>query len=356
MRRTFLSRVFLGALGATFVAGCGHKPRPPVPVTPPNPKPAPVVPPHPPLPKSTPTVGPVAPTIAPPPEPVVVDEDVTPAGFLTQDQVVDSLLAMRSTGLIELPAADEAEAERVESVLNAGDFTKSLRPIRYDGLKHTGLSADGRVSRDLRHFDTPVRSQGSRGTCTAFGTTAALENLWNRKSEGKAVHLSPEHLWSCYGRPYTQGAIGCAQKIWVVPETVWPYGKRRVRVSPDQGVLNEPGWDSVDPTVAGVAQAVVDDRTAVVFAFDVSRSFVRAQSGVVNPFDRSVVGGHAVELVGVVKDARLEADFGGGYFIIKNSWGKTYGDKGSAYLPFKYCETHTCYEAFKPSFDELQTR
>lgn len=325
-----MKRVAALAVLGLFVA-CGSDNNPPAPVPPaPTPSPSPV----PPLPP---------------------DEDKTPEGFLSQNDVVTKILATK-TQFVELSPDDSQTKEHLEAVKNAGDFTKSMRPITYDaGDRVTGLASDGRVSRDLRKWDTGIRNQGSRGTCTAFGTTATLENVWNRKSEGKAQFLSPEHLWSCYGRPYTQGAINCSQKLFVTLESVWPYNTR-AKVTPQQGVLNEPGWEQVDTSVEAIAQAVVDERTSLVFAFDVSRSFVNAKQGIVNPSDRSVVGGHAVELVGVVRDERLKKDFGGGYFIIKNSWSATYGDKGYAYMPMSYCEKLSCYEAFKPLIEQLRIR
>ncbi|MCA9840151.1 MAG: C1 family peptidase [Trueperaceae bacterium] len=55
-------------------------------------------------------------------------------------------------------------------------------------------------------------------------------------------------------------------------------------------------------------------------------------------------GGHAVQIVGFISNAQLAAAglasniLGGGYFIIKNSWGCTAGDGGYYYVPSRYIE------------------
>ncbi len=77
-----------------------------------------------------------------------------------------------------------------------------------------------------------------------------------------------------------------------------------------------------------------------------------ADAGVVpwNPFDwlgddnnRTMGGGHCALLVGFVENADLPAGMtaavGEGYFILKNSWGQSWGDKGFAYVSDLWVET-----------------
>lgn len=54
---------------------------------------------------------------------------------------------------------------------------------------------------------------------------------------------------------------------------------------------------------------------------------------ILNEYDKaSVDGGHAICIVGYTKD----------YFIIRNSWGKTYGDKGYTYATYDYMRAGCC--------------
>jgi C1A family cysteine protease len=47
------------------------------------------------------------------------------------------------------------------------------------------------------------------------------------------------------------------------------------------------------------------------------------------------LGGHAVFCCGYQDDASYE---GGGYLIVKNSWGTSFGDQGYIYLPYAYVQ------------------
>lgn len=51
-------------------------------------------------------------------------------------------------------------------------------------------------------------------------------------------------------------------------------------------------------------------------------------------------GGHLALIVGLIDNTRLPAGApmgaGGGYFIVKNSWGRCYGDAGYVYLPYDW--------------------
>lgn len=89
--------------------------------------------------------------------------------------------------------------------------------------------------------------------------------------------------------------------------------------------------------------------TEVILGFNVTQEFQGAPGGYI-PFDLSdlgtSVGGHVVHIVGFVSNADLAADAGtsgappgagGGYFIIKNSWGAK-----PATLAITTCRSITC--------------
>jgi len=87
---------------------------------------------------------------------------------------------------------------------------------------------------------------------------------------------------------------------------------------------------------------------AVVIAFNVTFDFEGATNGYVPYIQADLptsIGGHAVHVVGYIDNSDLAANpatasappgAGGGYFIVKNSWGTCAGDVGYYYVPLAY--------------------
>ena len=64
---------------------------------------------------------------------------------------------------------------------------------------------------------------------------------------------------------------------------------------------------------------------------------------VIGPDSRATHGAHALAIVGYQLDTAIS---GGGYFILKNSWGPGCGDQGYQYLAFHNCERSDMYCKF----------
>ena len=61
---------------------------------------------------------------------------------------------------------------------------------------------------------------------------------------------------------------------------------------------------------------------------------------VVSPTSAATSGGHVMAAVGYTLNDSVA---GGGYFILKNSWGTDCGDKGYLYYPFALCTRSDLY-------------
>lgn len=94
----------------------------------------------------------------------------------------------------------------------------------------------------LQQYDSPVKNQGHRGTCTAFGVVGALENLVARSGE-EPINLSEQALywwaqWQGYHSGENRDGIypneiidGLIETGFVIPyEHKWPYNPSPYRV------------------------------------------------------------------------------------------------------------------------------
>ncbi len=190
-------------------------------------------------------------------------------------------------------------------------------------------SFDGLKGKDLRYRDTPITSQlGAR--CSAYGLTASIENLLGAPQVSK---ISESHLWSQYRTYSSLSAVDAAKRMAITEYAMWP----KERNSP------YPGWEAKAHTALKYITSIDDNVLNAVKALDEGRPVYLGVSvttsmqscvDVLDPDSPDTGGGHAVSISGYGIDKRVA---GGGYFIIKNSWGPDCGDKGYQYMPFNYC-------------------
>lgn len=91
--------------------------------------------------------------------------------------------------------------------------------------------ADLNAQKDYRLFQTPVKNQGYRGTCTAFGLAAAIEVM-----PGMPADISEQYLYASLKLdqddvPYKEGDLlrnyqGSIPRYGFVPEEVLPYNPK----------------------------------------------------------------------------------------------------------------------------------
>lgn len=204
---------------------------------------------------------------------------------------------------------------------------------------------------DLRARLGPVHEQGERPTCLAFAVTAAHE--LSRAESVVEEDLSEEALyWGCKkldggvptGTSFTaaRGALGS----WGQPaEVIWPYDPRRdesLPYRPPRGVTAG-GREWHRAPLARVRHSVASLRTVLASGRIVAVGLLLTQ-GFYNPLanwipvptaGEATLGAHAVALVGYDDD-----DSGAGHagFLVRNSWGDAWADRGYAWLPYSYVQ------------------
>ena len=126
--------------------------------------------------------------------------------------------------------------------------------------------------------------------------------------------------------------------IGVCPESDWPYDILKFAVKPDEKCYTEAQnhktilYNALDQNLDQLKACLISG-FPVAFGFVVYQSFesdyVKQTGQVPMPEEgEKVLGGHAVALVGYDDSKKV--------FIVRNSWGSSWGDHGYFYMPYQY--------------------
>ncbi|MBS2013144.1 MAG: C1 family peptidase [Deltaproteobacteria bacterium] len=228
---------------------------------------------------------------------------------------------------------------------------------------------------DHRPLQSPIRDQALRNTCTAHAAVAAIEARARKKgmtspdfSENHAFNIfSILNMTSCgqdEGVPtwktaawLTSNRICTESESPYVPnvdtgncQTIPTACRNNMRYGftstfPLYGRSGGEGVQTINST--NVLESFIDAGFDVVAGFWLAGTDWNdgtAQSGVIDvqtvdvgqgPMPVGGYGGHAMVIVGY--------DRPGDYFILKNSWGTSFGHNGYAYVSYDYVRTYTRY-------------
>ncbi len=224
----------------------------------------------------------------------------------------------------------------------------------YDMAPHTTFTSTSLAtmaspsSWDWRVYDgvSPIKNQGSCGSCWAFATVGPLECAI-RIRDGITVDLSEQWLvscnrdgWDCTGgffaHDYHESKKDLCNTSGAVYEVDFPYVAADVACNcPYDRQYWIDGWAYIGnsytiPPTEDIKQAIMTYGPVSVGIF-VNDAWYGYSGGI---FNNCEVGStnHAVTVVGWDDNFR---ESGVGVWIVKNSWGTDWGEDGYMYMPYE---------------------
>lgn len=314
----------------------------------------------------------------------------------TADEFYNAADGDGALGLAEYLGISEQNVRALSDLVSPAVTKRSVGPVEFHGMgaldDEPGPDPSEAPARppgrgplpamvNLIDLMPPVRDQEDRGTCVAHACAAVREYLLGPDAS-TAADLSEQYLyWACKSHDNWPGegtwikvGMQVLQEQGVCPEPVWPYNPKKVAGNEGQGPAPEGALEAAAGYkiskgellqarwVDSMKQALAAGKP-VAFAVPVYRYWltepVRSTGDVRMPLsNEQTIGGHAMAIVGYQDDASLP---GGGFFMIRNSWGETWASDcelgpGYARLPYAFISKfgRSAYTAVAPELPKPQ--
>jgi len=246
------------------------------------------------------------------------------------------------------------------------DYTEKTGAVK-EVLEPTGVMKAKSLppSVDLRKWCSPVEDQGNLGSCTAHAGAGILE-YYERKAYGRHIEASRLFLYKVTRNlmkmkgdtgSFLRTTMGAMTLFGVPPEEYWPYTDNESafdREPPAFCYAFAQNFQAIqyfrhDPPGAKAAEVLNRIKTYLskghpaMFGFTVYNSIEQAEKTGRIPFPspkEKIEGGHAIVAVGYDDKMKIKNNYGKvettGALLIRNSWGKVWGDQGCGWLPYEY--------------------
>jgi len=242
----------------------------------------------------------------------------------------------------DLTSAEFAQRNRYNSIDRSYSRAQNA-PVSH----HVHKPADSLDWRD-KGAVTPIKDQGQCGSCWAFSTTGSVEGAY-QIANGQLISLSEQELVDCSQAEGNEGCNGGLMdwafeyiiKSGICSEASYPYTAQDGTCKKVASVVKITGFKDVTTQNEAALMTAVN-LGPVSIAIEADQSAFQFYSGGV--FDDASCGtslDHGVLVVGYNTQGTQD------YWIVKNSWGTSWGAQGYIYM---IRNKNECGLAMEPSY------
>lgn len=229
------------------------------------------------------------------------------------------------------------------------------------------VGANAPATFDLRNIAelTPIKDQGSCGSCVYVAVTAAVEDEYRLHGKVTSI-LSPQHAmdcsareWMCQGSFFSKVAGGIVQKGGIAKLSEYPYNAKNQQCKSGQFALEGKlkGYKIIDNVPQNIIGAL-NEWHPVPTTIGAGGPMMSYKGGGVMKSCQNIGTNHQMVIVGYSCGKSVDStgkncafDTSGqlvgkaaseGYWIIRNSWGLGYGEKGYLYISMYNSQGKLC--------------
>ncbi len=247
------------------------------------------------------------------------------------------------------------------------DYTQFNKEIKefYKKLGLDKVKKKAAITVDLRSWCSPVKNQGNLGSCTANAGTGIVEYFENRafnkhlEASRLFLYKTTRNLMQTTGDAggWLRCTMGALVLCGIPLEKYWPYKVAEFDVEPSAFVYSiannyealkyfchDPQGAKIPyPEVLASVKKYLEAGIPSMFGFWGFPSYNKSdiKGGIPYPADgESAQWGHAIVAVGYDDAKKIKNTVNNkettGALLIRNSWGKEWGENGYGWLPYDY--------------------
>lgn len=197
----------------------------------------------------------------------------------------------------------------------------------------------------LKDYFTKIKDQGSIGACTVFAVSSIYEYILKRFSKEDTdlsesfVYYNVRHLdgkeLEDTGSSY-QDVIASIGEQGICTEYLHPYSSLLSEIPSDEAYLDGEKRRITKALNVNIEEndikSAIQEGYPVAISLKIFDSFQATLGFVKRPTEKEIesadFGYHAMVIVGYSDDTK--------FFLVRNSWGERFGDKGYCYIPYSY--------------------